>query len=266
MNRTLLPLVLLSACDRSGDYLVPVETDVLPVLELGELYVLTPEEWEDRSTRESLVTYAEVGAPSPGERGGATFTFLGVDAKVCVVVDPEAVFWNQSVALQGQLESYAWPDNYLDDGDLDMSIGLSANYTGSPGIELGDFEGLYTDSLGHSATIEYDLCEMVGYYSQTPAHAGRATVESCEIDTRGRAGIEYTVVLRTFSLPMDDSILSFATAVYEGACANIDECTLPREAKKPLDPDYDFAGLEQAYCANEMSAYCHDNPYMCGDP
>ena len=262
----LLPLVLLAACDHSGTYLVPQQTDVEPVVELGELYVITPEEWADRGARETLVTYSEVGAPEPGARGGATFTFLGVDAEVCVLVDPEAVFWNQSVALQGGVDSYTWPDNYQDDGDLDMSVGLSANYTGSPGIELGDFEGQYTDSLGHTSTIEYDLCEMVGYYSQTPAHAGRATVESCEIDTRGRAGIEYTVVLRTFSLPMDDSILTFGAAVYEGPCENIDECTLPGESRKD-DPEewWDFDGLEQAFCNNEMNVYCATNPDMCGD-
>ncbi len=263
MNR-LLPLVLLAACDRSGTYLVPVQTDIPPVVELGELYVITPDEWDDQGTRESLVTYAEVGAPEPGARGGATFTFLGVDDEVCVVMDPEAVFWNESVAYQGGVESYTWSDNYLDDGDLDMSIGLSANYTGSPGIALGDFEGQYTDSLGHTAIIEYDLCEMVGYNSQTPAHAGRATVESCEIDTTGRAGIEYTVVLRTFSLPMDDSILGFGVAVYQGSCENIDECTIPREARNHGDEMDGFAGLEQAYCANEMSTYCADNPEMCG--
>jgi len=263
MNR-LLPLVLLAACDRSGTYLVPVQTDIPPVVELGELYVITPDEWDDQGTRESLVTYAEVGAPEPGARGGATFTFLGVDDEVCVVMDPEAVFWNESVAYQGGVESYTWSDNYLDDGDLDMSIGLSANYTGSPGIALCDFDGQYTDSLGHTAIIEYDLCEMVGYYSQTPAHAGRATVESCEIDTSGRAGIEYTVVLRTFSLPMDDSILGFGVAVYQGSCENIDECTIPREARNHGDEMDGFAGLEQAYCANEMSTYCADNPEMCG--
>jgi hypothetical protein len=272
---SLFALVLLSACDKSGSYLVPQPTEgIEPVLELGELTVLGEDEWNNEYTRHEVATYADIGAPQPGDASGATFTFLGTGEKVCIVMDPESVFWNSSVATNNPNENYSYPDNYLDDGDIDMTAGFSANYTGSPGIELGDFYGLYTDSLGNTVEIEYNLCENVDYYGDSPAYAGKAGVEYCEIDTEGREGIEYTVLLKTFSLPIDDSILSFATAVYDGACRNIDECTLRYESRDVWVEGGEVVGsmregfdeLEQAYCNNEMLAYCTEHPEMCGEP
>ncbi len=253
-------LLTLAACDRSGDYLVPKPSDVEPIIDLGQLKVISAEDWADTTTRAQQVTYSAVGAPEPGDKSGVTFTFLGTGEAVCIVMDPEAVFWNQSVAATSPNVTYQYPDNYLDDGDLDMQAGFSANYTGSPGIELGDFRGQYTDSLGNTVEIEYDLCERIGYDNLTPAHAGVARAESCEIDTDGRVGIEYTVLLRTFSLPIDDSILSFATAVYEGSCEGMDECTLTGEGSA-----LEFPYLEAAYCEGNMLQYCVANPEMCGD-
>ncbi len=267
------PLLALAACDRAGDLLVPTPTEGLePVLELGELEVMSSADWADSTTRMELATYSDIGAPEPGDQSGATFTFIGTGGQVCLVVDPEAVFWNTSVATNGASPTYAWPDNHLDDGDLDMAAGFSANYNGSPGIELGDFYGLYTDSLGNTVEIEYNLCENADYYGDTPAYAGRSTAEYCTVDTEGREGIEYTVLLKTFSLPIDDSILSFATAVYDGSCRNIDECTLLYESRDVwVDGDTvhaevrdKYPELEQAFCNSDMYAYCSDNPEMCG--
>ncbi|MFH1463696.1 MAG: hypothetical protein ABIO70_04845 [Pseudomonadota bacterium] len=278
MKRTFLltSLALLCACDRSGTDLVPVPTPGIdPVIELGELPVIDADTWDDESQRDSLITYAAIGAPEPGEKSGATFTFRGTGSKVCLVVDPEAVFWNTSVAIQGPSEAYSWPDNYLDDGDLDMMAGFSANYTGSPGVELGDFYGFYTDSLGNTVEIEYNLCESVDRYGNTPAYAGRSTPEYCTINTEGREGIEYTVLLRTFSLPIDDSVLTFATVVKEGGCRNIDECTLRSESRDAHVEDdgtvttevrAGYDELEDAYCAGQMFTYCSENPDMCGEP
>ena len=271
----LLSIAAMTACDRSGTYLVPQPTEgVEPVLELGELSVLTEAEWNNTSTRYTVITYADIGAPLPGDASGATYTFTGTGDKVCIVVDPESVFWNSSVATNNPSETYSYPDNYLDDGDLDMSAGFSANYTGSPGIELGDFYGLYTDSLGNTVEIEYNLCENVDYYGDSPSYAGKAGTEYCEIDTDGRDGIEYTVLLKTFSLPIDDSILSFATAVYDGSCRNIDECTLRYESRDVWVEGGEVMGsmrdgfdeLEQAYCDNDMFNYCNEHPEMCGNP
>ena len=272
----LASLILLSGCDRSGTDLVPVPTPGIdPVLELGELPVIDSETWDSTGDHESLITYAAIGAPEPGEKSGATFTFRGTGEKVCLIVDPEAVFWNTSVAEMGTTEAYAWPDNYLDDGDLDMMAGFSANYTGSPGIELGDFYGFYTDSLGNTVEIEYNLCESVDRYGNTPAYAGRSTTEYCTIDTEGREGIEYTVLLKTFALPIDDSVLTFGTVVREGGCRNIDECTIPNESRDALvesdgtvttEPREGYAELESAYCNGQMYTYCSENPDMCGEP
>lgn len=261
-NRIFISLIFLAvACDKSGDYLVPVAIDGYPsVLEIGELEVIAEEDWEDPYVRPEFAYYGDIGAPEGAFDGGATFTFKGTGDKVCVVVDPEAIFWNQSVKPD-PVASYAYPDNYQDDGDLDLLVGLSANYTGSPGIELGDFRGQYTDSLGNTVEIEYDLCVMTDYFGETPAHAGRATPEYCTINTEGREGIEYTVVLKTFSTPIDDSILSFATAVYAGRCQDIDECTLTSESPKD-----GFEAAEQAYCATQMGEFCQANPDWCGDP
>lgn len=266
MNRSFLSLLFLSltitACSATGNPLIPVPTEGVPaVLELGELDIISVEDWDNETTRMDLATYADVGAAdTPTGDSGATFTFLGNGGTVCLVVDPEAVYWNQSVARLGPNPAYIYPDNFLDDGDLDMSAGLSANYTGSPGLALGDFAGFYTDSLGQTVELEYNECTMTGSRSQTPAHGGRAHVESCKIDTTGREDIEFTVVLKTFSLPLDDFVLSFATAVTDGNCRNVTECSLKGES-----PQEGFEDLEDAYCTDTLTEYCRTHPDMCGE-
>ena len=83
--------------------------------------------------------------------------------------------------------------------------------------------------------------------------AGRATPEWCTVETVG--GVQYTVVLQTFSVPLDDDRLRFALQLREGSCpASVDECTLRGDA----DPDpvevvvgndtYDYDDLEERYC------------------
>jgi hypothetical protein len=149
---------------------------------------------------------------------------------------------------------------------MDLFVGLSSYYTGSPGIELGDFQGLYTDSLGRQIEIEYNECTQVGALDQTDAHAGRGTVEYCAIDTSGLAGIEYTVVSETFSTPIDDGTLSFALLVAEGACtkvaagAGVTECTLMGES--PIEGSTD---MEIAYCESSLAEFCCTHPDLCGE-
>ena len=84
------------------------------------------------------------------------------------------MFWNQSVAADNARTNYSYPDLEEDDGDIDMFAGLSAYYTGSPGVEIGDFTGFYPDSLGNQIEIEYGLCTQVGAQGQDDSHAGRA--------------------------------------------------------------------------------------------
>jgi len=264
------------ACDRTGQDLTALpHPDYPAVLELGDLSVLTVAEWaavragaiEDV---EAYVQYEQVGAPTPGEKGGVTFTFQGTGDDVCVIVDPESVFWNQSVAAAGTNSVYEYPDNYQDDGDLDIYAGLSATYTGSPGVEMGDFVGQYTDSLGNITDIEYNLCQHVGGDGDSYVHAGKGAPEWCDIDTAEREGIEYTVVLRTFSLPIDDDVLAFGVAVFDGSCENLTECTIPGESRSIATDDNgtregNFRALENAFCDLEQGDYCEANPSMCGD-
>ncbi len=213
--------------------------------------------------------YGQLGQAKDGQRGGATFTFTGTGDELCIVVDPETVFWSQSIAPGNRQDNYAYPDYYNDDGDLDLFAGMSSYYTGSPGVEIGDFTGYYTDSKGELVEIEYGECFQTGAQTgMDNAHAGRATTEYCTIDTDQKAGVEYTVVLDTFSVPLDDGVLSFGVAVVNERCARIDksECFLRGES---LDANGNTkectAQLEAAQCASDLGAFCCANPEMCGD-
>ncbi len=296
-------------CDRNAKDLVPVPSDAHPgVIEGGELAIVTKEELnvlngepeanpipyvvqdnceepEDGSPRRCF--FGQLGQTPLGQSGGATFTFMGNGEEVCLVVDPETVFWAQSISPVKPTDEFVYPDYYDDDGDLDMFSGLSSYYTGSPGVELGDFKGFYTDSLGQEVEIEYGECFQTGAQTgMTDAHAGRATIEYCGIDTDQRVGIEYTVVLETVSVPMDDGVLSFGVAVLEGRCARLGptECTIRGESlesipttadgKKCKDPSKDGCEfrprycteeLEKAQCQAQLRPFCCANPDMCGD-
>ena len=49
------------------------------------------------------------------------------------------------------VEQYLYPDNVFDDGDLDLFAGFSVYYSGSPGVEIGNFQILFEDALGNQA-------------------------------------------------------------------------------------------------------------------
>lgn len=264
------------SCDRLGrDYLTAPNADWPGVVHLGELPVLGSGEFQAEADRIENITYARIGAPSDGIYGGATATFTSTGGSVCVIVDPEAVFWNESVAAQGTKEQYSIADNYRDDGDIDIEVGLTAYYTGSPGYEMGDFAAIYEDSLGNEVRLEFNECFMPGYGSTLDAHAGRGAIEYCTIDTSVHPGKSYTVVLNTFSVPLDDGLLDYAVAIVDGACSDIgqasgglDECLLPAESRDADDlsvADGDFALLEQAYCSGDIFQFCSNNPDLCGE-
>ena len=201
-------LASLIGCDRSGLDKVPQPNDAYPsVVEIGQIEVMTLDQYNalagegsgastwcnetssgldrevvgdrDQEDELPLCYYGQVGlAEIGGDIGGATFTFEGTGGDVCLVVDPETVFWNQSVAADNARTNYSYPDLEEDDGDIDMFAGLSAYYTGSPGVEIGDFTGFYTDSLGNQIEIEYGLCTQVGAQNQDDSHAGRGTADA----------------------------------------------------------------------------------------
>lgn len=229
-----------------------------------------------------LCYFGQLSGSTDGVRGGATYTFSVPNAplsaggdpieSVCVIVDPEAVFWNQSISPIEREEPYGFPDFPNDDGDLDLFVGMTSYYTGSPGVELGDFKGFYTDSLGRKLEIEYGECIQASGVRRgfNAAHAGRAAAEFCAIEVGSRYGVPFTVVLDTFSVPLDDGALSFGTMLVEGDCRGIvDECTLRGESLEatvstPVAKDC-TPELEEASCSARLQEYCCLHPAMCWD-
>lgn len=271
MRSALLVLALFAVgCDDTGAEFRPDITDAPSVADLGELPVIGMDEWGGDSfdvTTAGGVVYSRLGAdPDPSVVGGATFEFAGTGGTVCVVMDPGNLFWN--LGLSGEPQSYKYEDNYRDDGDLDLDVGLSAYYTGSPGISMGDFNAVYTDPLGVDHTLAFNECDQRGYLGDR-VHAGRGAVEFCEIDTAERAGIMFTGALHTFTLPIDDSMLDYAVAVFEvdGSCgeltvsgsAGVTECTFPNEVNGGAE--WAHSELEQKFCTgpNAVNNYCADH-------
>jgi hypothetical protein len=302
-------LAQLSGCDRNAKDLVPQPSDAYPgVIEIGELEVVDPDTLnqligQDQGTLPHIVStldsagqavfdelypedaplpyyYGQLGQAGTGEQGGATFTFTGTGGEVCLIVDPETVFWSRSIEAPPNTEAkFAYPDFYNDDGDLDLFSGMSSYYTGSPGLEIGDFTGFYTDSKGELVEIQYGECTQNGSSMSgiTNAHSGRGTVEYCTIDTDQKEGIEYTVVLETFSVPLNDGVLSFGVTVVNERCARLDtsECFIRGESLCSVDdpdcktnPDEEARSctdkVEAAQCAGVLGTFCCANPEMCG--
>ena len=224
---------------------------------------------EADNNREALpFFYGQLGRAPDLTKGGATFTFMGTGDDVCVILDPETVFWNQSIAPASRVDQYAYPDYFDDDGDLDLFGGMSSYYTGSPGVEIGDFRGFYTDSKGELVEIQYGECNQTGYGGVDGAHAGRAKPEFCTIDTDQQEGVEFTVVMETWAVPLDDGVLSFGVAVMNERCPRVDtsECFIRTESLDANgEPKACTDKLEYAQCDGKLASFCCANPEMCGD-
>lgn len=266
MSRLLLAVGFVSAfvaCDRDSTQYFPQPVDEYPgVVDLGNFTPLTASEWLDPSARMDKSIYAGLGEnANPGQWGGATFTFQGTGGTVCVIVDPEAVFWNTSVDVRSPADGFVCEDNNYDDGDLDLEVGLSAYYNGTPGVSIGNFEQVYEDSLGNEVVFEANECQMIGFRGQAGAHAGRATPEFCAIDTSLHPGRDYTVLLRLWSVPADDFVVHYAASVVEidgddcsdaiSAVAADPECVLQNEGTGE-----GFGALEELYCNGELDSLC----------
>lgn len=286
-NRALVALLslsgLLPGCYSARDLFRPVITDAPFVYDIGELRVVDGVEFAaaDPLDIPDALHFGQLGAgENPGIFGGATFQFRGTGRSVCVVVDPEAMFWNQELSTQGNAAQYDFQDIYTDDGDLDLFVGLTAYYTGSPGTEIGDFNAIYDDPSGVEHELAFNECSQTGFQGVSPVHAGRGTVEYCDIDTELREGILYTAVLETFALPIDDSKLAFGTMAFDGKCADLPwidanganqngatECVIPNEVGN-ADPNglaedkWWFPELEAALCTGKIKVnnFCKDNP------
>jgi hypothetical protein len=252
--------LLLVSCEIDQSLFRPAVGDVPYLYDIGELPVIRSDVWSSGywDPEGDGPFYGQIGAPSdPGVYGGVTFSFTGTGGEVCVVMDPEAVFWNQFLAPDAGRSDYLYADRFRDDADMDMDVGLTAFYTGSPGSVIGDFEVPYEDPLGEVHYIAFDECEQATA-SGEDGHAGRASTESCTIDTSTRGGVSYTGVVRTFSLPVDDDVANFSIAVLEGACDGADECTLLHEyTLGELEPEMDCEpGTLDASVVDPEGSYC----------
>lgn len=298
MNTTRFGLLLLLAgCDYSGDFLFPLagEIDDVVVLTGPDGGPVVPAVIESQEDILANIIYSEVGPSLTTNYGGITVNFVGTGNDVCIWVDPEAVFWNQAVSGRPSEESLKWtyPDNFFDDGDLDMFAGLSVYYTGSPGEVMGDFKVAYEDSLGNTVPISLASCPNLQGI-QDLAAAGRGSPEYCTISATD-VGISYTIAMRTFSTPLDDDRLSYGFLIADGPCdstnpnqqglrqiaasgsALTDECVIQGESIVPagedVGPFYGFDELnnagriwprsidfEAAYCDPEqrMQRFCQD--------
>jgi hypothetical protein len=300
---TSLLLLLIGGCDREGGYYVAAPNPEYPFLQdLGEFRVVSTQEQagafgadnkfvaydptllEEDDLGRPGVWYGGLGAPEdPSYYGGASFTFKGTGGSVCVVVDPELVFWNQALSPSADTSKFLYVDNTADDGDIDLDVGLSAYYTGSPGVEMGNFELVYTDDGGVDHELSYSQCNQAGSVTTTGAHSGRSTVEYCTVNTSGLEGVSMTGVLNTFLLPLNDGVVHYAAGVFEGSCSGlvaapkgIDECFLSRESDGARDipaeqytddycddPDnlWNAACLEDRFCntTKRLNKYCEEH-------
>ncbi len=271
MRTSLFPLLALAAvgCDYSGDWLFGRTIEGLPsIYELkgpdGGLIVPATITTIDE-LREATI-YAEVGPSTTTAYGGVTFEFQGTGDAVCIWVDPEVAFWNQAVAVRPDDVALKWayPDNVFDDGDLDLLAGLSVYYTGSPGEEIGDFVVAYEDSLGNDIPISLAACPNTITDGGDDAVAGRGSPEYCSIPTTD-LNISYTVLLRTWSTPLDDDRLSYGVIIANGTCealrgvagagsAESDECVIMGEALIPKPLGEDEADYQPYYGFNAAVA------------
>lgn len=279
----------LVGCANARDSFFPVDSDAPFVYDIGVLPLIGADELVDGFDYATApgIHWGQLGIGEDlGIFGGATFQFQGTGGDVCIVADPESIFWNMEISEQpgGGSVRYKYEDVYTDDGDVDLEVGLSSYYTGSPGVEIGDFAATYSDASGQLHTLAFNECVQAGYFGDA-AHAGRASVESCTIDTSLHPGTLYTGLLKTFALPIDDSVLNFGVAVYDGSCQDVlyqnaagafttgvNECTLPNEVQYaepdqvlPEDKAW-FPGLESAYCEGpgKVNNWCGENESAAG--
>lgn len=282
----LLGLATLAGCDLNGDFLFAEVAAVPAVMHVAGSEAdgghIVPISGTADDVRANTI-YLEVGAPVSGGTGGATLTFLGTGRDVCVWVDPELAHWNTKIGTQGTPgeDVYRFPDNFFDDGDVDLFVGMSVYYTGSFGEEMGDFFVMHEDSLGNKVPVELVACSNRGYNNVANAHGGRGAPDYCSVGST-TPGISYTAALRTFSTPLDDDRLAMGVIVYDGSCTELrnvmnssglapEECVIMGEAIRPngddagpwigFDAERAWGGstqLEEAFCNAEVSTFCED--------
>lgn len=214
-------LAALAACDIDQSFLFPQPIEGVPgVADLGEFVPLNLDGLAPSQVLDNVL-FHELGPTGSADLFGSSFSFQGVNGSVCIFVDPELIHWAQSVSPSEADPNYSFPDNIYDDGDLDLGGGLTVYYNGTPGEVLGDFEILYEDPLGERTPIQLADCVAESVLFETsPAFAGRGYPEFCELENT-LTSENYTIVLRGWSLPIDDGRLSYGLLVTEGSCQDL---------------------------------------------
>jgi hypothetical protein len=254
--------VVLTGCNSNGGFLFPGAP-------IPDIYVLTAENGDvlvpvDIASVDDVranTIYAEVGPSGIPGRGGITFELTGTGNDICVWMDPEIAYWNQAVNQRPSALDRKWsyPDNVFDDGDIDMYAGQSVYYTGSPGEVIGDFVVQYEDSLGQVVPVSLASCPSTVGAFEDPAAAGRGFPEYCTLSAT-EPGVGYTILLKTWSTPLDDDRLAFGLLIANGNCDDLrdtifdgagtveqDECLIQGEALRPEGEDFGpFYGFEAA--------------------
>ena len=246
-------IAALAACvtmgNMDGSFILPDSTlsypDALQHDDIAIKLGAVDESWSGQQPNE--VRRYRLGPPDylNAGQGGLTIRLTGTGYPVCVGVDPEYV--------AGDTCDY-------DDGDVDLFVGKVADYTAPDpddpegeilkgaeafGTSLGDFQAEYVDDIGVTHTSDTNLCV---FYDPAMEPAGRGQVESCAFETV--EGEEYVIVLRTFSIPVDDNVLNLALLVQPGHRGS-PGCVF--NAK-----NYVVANLEDL---DESDAAFEDNPY-----
>lgn len=214
----------LASCTSDPTFAFPNAIEGVPgVQQLGTITPLLPsrhpsqddpsvmEDYFLETTLAANVIYGELGPTGTSELPGLTFEVLGTGTELCFWIDPELLFWNQSVSVGNPEPLYLEPDNIFDDGDLDVRAGQSVFYTGTPGVSIGTFEVRYTDPLGNTVPVNFVECI---------SQIGRGSPEACTIPN-SLPGVRYTVVLEGWSTPIDDDRLGYGLIVAASSCNNV---------------------------------------------
>lgn len=206
-----------AGCDINQSFLFPEPVEgVGGVQDLG---TLEPVAIANVQQARDAVIYGELGPTGAATVGGLTFNFNGVNGSVCVWVDPESIFWNQSISPSRPQPNWRQPDNVFDDGDLDVRAGNTAYYTGTPGERIDDFKIRYNDQLGNPVYVSFNDCHTESITNPgAEGHAGRGSPEYCTLSNTVE-GVNYTVVLDSFSLPLDDDRLGYGLILALGPCS-----------------------------------------------
>lgn len=193
----------------------------------------------DDPAEEPLLPYVlrhyRLGPPdrTAGQIGGLTITLEGTGEPVCIAVDPE----------QTRDDSCDY-----NDGDVDLFIGRAEDYTGEVGTTIGEFTNTWVDDLGVEHATDNNLCAL-GTSPTQPV--GRSVAESCAIDTE--PGVQYIIVLQTFTIPIDDNVMNVAVLAQPGHRGKAN-CVFPDDGDRYL-----INGSPEAL--DESDAAFPDNPY-----